>query len=294
MSNIIKKILPNKFKKWLKNKLGMSSSQTLIYRDILAPADRHQGINILVTGATGAIGTAICKCLVKEGAVVGVCGRSMEKVITVICELQTVTGVDEGRLIPIIIDVTDEKSIETGIKDFVSKVGGIDVLINNAGGGARGQSKPIFEQSIEVIDQIINANLRGTILCSRIAAQEMVKQKHGKIINMSSVVGIQGKAIMADYAASKAAVLGFTKSIAIELGQYGITVNAISPGMVNQAIFDDLLPVKATNSNVLKRFGYTSEVANLVSFIIGSEADYITGHNFVIDGGRSLGLMGDN
>lgn len=98
---------------------------------------------------------------------------------------------------------------------------------------------------------------------------------------------------MTDYSSAKAGIIGFTKSLALELGTYNIRVNCISPGMVNQTLFDMGKPIQKTNTNCLGRFGYTDEVANLVAFIVSDRAKFITGHNFVIDGGRSLGLMGD-
>lgn len=289
---IVKKIIPASVKKYIKKNVQTVQKGCTEYVIRTSDIDRFSGKKIIVTGGTGAIGSAICQRLLAEGATVGICGRDMKKVndLTARFQAQNLPG---GTIIPLYLDVTDDKSIEDAVDSFVKQAGGLDAFINNAGGGARGESKPIHEQSVEIIDRVLNTNLRGSMICARKAAQVMVEQKYGKIINMSSVVGMRGKAKMSDYAASKAGILGFTQSLALELGEYNITVNCVSPGMVNQTPFDAGMPVKPTSTNCLKRFGYTDEVANLVAFVLSNEADYITGHNFVVDGGRSLGLMGD-
>lgn len=289
----VKKIIPTFIKQYIKNNISLEDKPKQVeYVVDIKNIKRMFDKRIIVTGATGAIGTAVCYRLLSEGAIVGVCGRNMDKVNDLVKRFEE-DNMLEGTAIPLYLDVLDDMSINEAVDTFVNKVGGLDAYINNAGGGARDDCKLIHEQDIDIIDKVINTNLRGTIIGARKAAQIMIKQKSGKIINMSSVVGIQGKARMSDYAAAKSGVIGFTKSLAIELGSYNITVNCISPGMVNQIPFDAGIPIKKTNTNCLMRFGYTDEVANLVSFILSAEADYITGHNFVIDGGRSLGLMGD-
>lgn len=256
-----------------------------------------EGKKILVTGATGAIGSATVYQLFLMGATVGVGGRNTNKVEALIKKLEEETRAfsQRGRLVPIIIDVSDEQSIVAGIKEFADygEIKGLYALVNNAGGSARRENANFFEQSTAVIDSVLSVNLRGSMLCAREAAKYFIQQKVGKIINMSSVVGMNGKKNMCDYAAAKAGIIGFTKSLAVELGEYNIKVNCISPGQVFQIPFDLGIPIQATNKNWLKRFGYTDEVASLITFILSEKCDYITGHNFVIDGGRSIGLCGD-
>ena len=256
-------------------------------------AGRQQDKRVMVTGGTGAIGSAICARLFYEGATVGVCGRNRGKITETIDRIKADFPDATGRLFPLELDVTDYNSIEQAIDSFCGAFGGLDYFINNAGGSARGQNKPVYQQEIRVIQDVINTNLMGSILCARKALGKMILQNAGCIINMSSVVGMNGKATMSDYAAAKSGIIGFTKSLALEMGEFNIRVNCISPGMVNQTPFDMGLESKPVETNCLKRMGYTSEVASLVSFILSDEARYITGHNFVIDGGRTLGLKGD-
>lgn len=294
LKRMVKRIMPKSIKKYIKNSLALApESKTTEYIIRTSDIDRLYGKRVIVTGGTGAIGSAICHRLLLEGAIVGVCGRSEEKLKSVIKRFHDEKLPGNGVAVPLNLDVTSDENIENVIRYFVKEYGSIDAFINNAGGGARGDSKLLHEQDISVIDYVLNTNLRGSMICARKAAQVMTSQGYGKIINMSSVVGMQGKSKMTDYATAKAGIIGFTKSLAIELGEHNITVNCISPGMVNQIPFDAGIPVKATNTNCLKRFGYTDEVANLVAFIVSNESNYITGHNFVIDGGRSLGLRGD-
>lgn len=129
------------------------------------------------------------------------------------------------------------------------------------------------------------------MLCSRIAAKYMVQQKEGNIINMASVIGMGGKAGMCDYAAAKAGIIGFTKSLALELGKFHVRVNCISPGFINQVPFDEGSPEINTTKNVLGRHGTTREIADMVCYLVYDK--YITGQNIAIDGGRSIGLFGD-
>lgn len=287
----ISKLIPMTMKTKIINlaKKDIPSSEIVYnYKIQVLHTKRAEGKTVMVTGGTGAIGSAICLRMALEGAVVGICGRSKEKIDSTI---KVIKGIyTEAKLIPIVLDVLNEENIESAIKTFIETYKKLDVLINNAGGGNRDHSKPLREQNIVAIDNIINTNLRGAILCSRVASSIMVKQKFGKIISMSSVMGINGKENWTEYSSSKSGILGMTKSLALELGEYNITVNAISPGMVQQIPFDHGFPIKHTDTNSLKRFGYTDEVAYLVAFLCSDEANYITGQNFVIDGGRSIGL----
>ena len=290
----LKRIIPTKLKGAIKRTIYEESSRTTRYDLNIRHVNRLEGKTALVTGGTGAVGSAICYRLAAEGAIVGICGRNIDKIDKIMAQIayQDLSN-GKPRCVPVVLDVTSDNQIETVFDQFIVDFGKIDILINNAGGGGRTDNKPLHLQSLDVIDRILDTNLRGSIMCARKAAQHMVTRAEGTIINMSSVVGLCGKAEMTDYAASKAGLLGFTKSLAIELGRYNINVNCISPGMVNQSIFDRGLNKRETDKNCVGHYGKTDDVANLVAFLASSEASYITGQNFVIDGGRSLGLMGD-
>ena len=289
----------------VKSRLKMAA-KCLLGKEIVPKVTKHEyvltysdkgkfsGHTVIVTGGTGAIGSAICYELAAMGATVGVCGRSKEKIENTIQFMSRKSKEIENRLVPVVIDITNEKQIEQGIADFVEHCGKLDVMVNNAGGqpGVVGSmSKPLIEKQTSEIDLILNTNLRGTILCSKVAAQYMIKQNSGHIINMASVIGMGGKGKFSDYAATKAGIIGFTKSLALELADNHIRVNCISPGFVNQTPFDLGSQERHTNKTALKRAGYTKEIADAVSFLM--EDEYITGQNIVVDGGRSLGLYGD-
>ena len=181
----IKRIVPKKVKRLIRHIIPVRSidNKPMIYNyEIrITETTRLEGLRIIVTGATGAIGSAIClKCLT-EGAIVGVSGRNTEKVKSLVEKFNNM-GITKGRIIPLIMDVTDEKSVNEAIKHFISITGGLDALVNNAGGSARGKSKCVYEQDIAIIDEVINLNLRGCILCSQIASKEMIKHNTAAIL----------------------------------------------------------------------------------------------------------------
>ena len=293
LEKIIKKMIPNKIRDKYRTRELMLIKERIkntecIYKLSLNDSKKLDGKIAVVTGGSGAIGSAISFRFAMEGAIVLVCGRNIEKINSVI---QNITE-NKGKAFPVILDVTDANQIEKGFDDIIKKYGKIDILVNNAGGSAREKNNYIHEQSIEVIDSILDVNLRGTILCARKAAQYMVKQKCGKIINISSIVGIAGLAGLSEYAASKAGIIGFTKSLAMELAKYNINVNCITPGFTNQIIWDKGLPDFSTNKNYIGIVGKTDDIANAVEFFASDQSNFIIGQNLIVDGGRSLGLKG--
>lgn len=294
LKNIIKRLIPKKIKQKIKNSIYENYSITSAKQSVFYDTSRFNGKVIVVTGANGAIGSALCSRFLSEGAIVVACGRSIEKLNYTLNRITTnIDNRINGSYLSIKMDVTNDEEIALTLEKVIDLYGKIDILINNAGGYAKDDNCTLVDKDISTIDSVLNTNLRGTIICSKEASKYMIINMRGRIINLASVMGMCGKAGMLDYATSKSGILGFTKSLAMELGHLGITVNCVSPGMVNMIPFDSELPIKITNKNYLRRFGYTNEVASLIAFLASDEANYITGQNFVIDGGRSLGLHGD-
>lgn len=264
------------------------------YRLIIEDQGSLLGKTVLVTGGTGGIGSAICYDLAAKGAIVGISGRNEKKIIDTVERIKKESPAVAENLIPVVLDVNKDEQIQKVIREFSENQGKIDVFINNAGGqpGKLGAyNKHLFEQPIDQIDLVLDTNLRGTLLCSREICGVMAKQGFGHIISMASVIGIGGKAGYADYAATKAAIIGLTKSLALEMAEYNVRVNCISPGTINQVPFDSGSEPLSSKLNPMHRAGFTKEIAETVAFLIKNE--FITGQNIIVDGGRSLGLYGD-
>ncbi len=286
---LIKKLIPKSVKNQIKKSV-QSESGKAGYELRLSDRKRLDGRKVFVTGGSGGIGSAICFRLAMEGAIVGVGGRNAEKLNLVVENILN----NGGKAKAVKIDITDDNSVEKALSDFAGECGGIDVLINNAGGSARGESKQYEDQDFCIINDVLETNLVGTMRCTRAALKMIKDSKAGRIINLSSVVGLQGKNGMTDYAAAKSGIIGFTRSLALEMGKYGITVNCVSPGWTGRGLFDHNKPVQYKNVNCLGHSGKADDVAGLIAYLLSDEASYITGQNIIIDGGRSLGLWGDN
>ncbi len=265
------------------------------YHIVVDDIGRFKGKSVLVTGGTGAIGSAICFELASMGAIVGLCGRNTERINATLNIINKESEIVASNIIPIELDVNNDEQIEATIKGFANSQGKLDVIINNAGGqpGRVGdEAQVLCDKPIDQIDQILDTNLRSVLVCSRTACKIMREQEYGHIISMASVIGIGGKANYSDYAASKGGIIAFTRSLALEMARYNVRVNCISPGTVHQIPFDCGSVASYTDLNPLHRRGYTKEIADTVSFLIYNE--YINGQNIIVDGGRSIGLFGDN
>ncbi|MDD3320605.1 MAG: SDR family oxidoreductase [Paludibacter sp.] len=292
LKKLLKKILPSGFRQKMKEsvlKRFEVINVTRPYNININKKGRFNGQVVVVTGGSGAIGRAICFRFASEGAKVYVCGRTESKLSAVINEIREAGG----SAFPGIIDISNKDSIQHFFDTVIAESGKIDVLVTSAGGSAREKNNNIADQDPDIIKDVIDVNLIGTILCTKYAAKQMMTQNSGKIVTISSSIGTQGKAGYSEYAASKGAVIVFTKSLAMELGKYGINVNCVSPGIVQRdAInFSKLERIKQTN--YMNDYGKPEDIANMVAFAASDEASFITGQNFIVDGGRSLGLKGD-
>lgn len=290
--SLLKKIVPGRIRRKLRS---LRDSQlpripvTVPYEIRVTDGNALRGQVAIVTGGSGSIGRSIVCCLAAEGAIVYVCGMSQDKIDAVVTEVKSLGGIAH----PQKLDVSSEADITATFASIAQRHGRIDIMVHSAGGSARGGHAPLIQQSTEVIDQILNVNLRGAILCCREAAKVMVQAKYGRIINISSVLGIQGKADFAEYAASKGGVLAFTKSIAMELGRFGITANCVSPGIVQRGDITASQLDSLRRTNWMNSYGKPEDIAELVAYLASSRANFVTGQNFIADGGRSLGLKGD-
>ena len=239
----------------------------------------------LVTGASRGIGRAIALKLAAEGAAVVINYHgSMEKAKEVKAEIESDGGIAEIMQ----CNVADYQATEAMIRKVTDDFGRLDILVNNAGITRDGL---LMKMSEEDYDTVLDTNLKGTFHCIRFAARQMLRQRGGRIINLSSVSGILGNAGQANYCAAKAGVIGLTKSAAKELASRGITVNAVAPGFIKTEMTDVLKDdiKKAIMENIpMKAFGETEDIANAVVFLASDEAKYITGQTLHVDGGMAM------
>lgn len=239
----------------------------------------------VVTGAAKGIGKAIAIKLAREGVNIVLNYRSSEdKAIETEREIQDL-GVEVLRVKG---DISRVDDVERLIKSAKEKFGKIDIMVNNAG---ITKDTLILRMREEDFDSVIDVNLKGVFNCLKAISPVMVRQKEGKIINLSSVVGIVGNAGQVNYAASKAGVIGMTKSLAKEIGSRGITVNAVAPGFIETDmtnLLGDKFKEEAKNSIPLKRLGRAEDVAEVVAFLASDNASYITGQVIHVDGGMVM------
>lgn len=239
----------------------------------------------LITGAGRGIGRAIAIALAKEGAEVVINYNGSEERAK---EVKQTIEENGGKASIYKCNVSDFATCEAMIKDIVKEYGHLDILVNNAGITKDGL---IMKMKEEDFDSVLNVNLKGTFNTIRHSARQMLKQRSGKIINISSVSGILGNVGQANYAASKAGVIGLTKTMARELGSRGITVNAIAPGFVETemtGVLSEEIRENACKQIILGRFGKPEDIANTAVFLASDKADYITGQVISVDGGMNV------
>ena len=239
----------------------------------------------LITGGARGIGKAISLKLAEQGFYIVVNYRSSSNLID---ELINEVEKRGSKAVAIQGDVSLFEDAKNIVKEAISAFGRIDVLVNNAGITKDGL---ILRMKEEDFDKVIAVNLKGTFNCIRHVSPIMVKQRSGKIINLSSVVGVTGNAGQVNYSAAKAGIIGVTKSTARELASRGINVNAVAPGFIKTDMTDALsekLKEDTLNSIPLKRFGTAEDVANVIAFLASPGADYLTGQIGKIDGGMVM------
>ena len=239
----------------------------------------------VVTGASRGIGKAIAMKFAQLGATVVInYNGSAQKAE----EVKQSIIADGGRAVIKQCNVADYDACEAFIKEVIDQFGRIDILVNNAGITKDGL---IMRMSEEDFTNVVDVNLKGTFHCIRFASRQMMKQRSGRIINMSSVVGISGNAGQINYAASKAGVIGMTKSAAKELASRGITVNAIAPGYIETDmtnVLSDKVKEETMKQIPLGRLGQTGDIAAAAAFLVSDEAGYITGQVLAVDGGMAI------
>lgn len=238
----------------------------------------------IVTGAARGIGRAIALRFAADGAAVAVDDIDLDGANAVADEIVA----NGGQAAAFDADVTDSDEVEAMVDAVLGHFGKVDILVNNAGGSAAllGKTAPFKDQSEEVRRWVVDLNLHGTMICTHAVLEHMIERGSGRIINLGSIAGVSGLPNWAVYSAAKGAIIALTKTLAMELGEFGINVNCISPGAIGSKPDRDW-----TRWTWLRRGGEPEEVAAMASFLASDEASYITGVNYLVDGGRTLGPL---
>ena len=234
----------------------------------------------IVTGAARGIGKAIARKLSQDGAAVVICDL-LEEVSATAEELRS----EGAKVLPLQVNITDLEAVNSMVQTTIDELGSVDILCNNAG---IVRDALLVRMKESDWDAVIAVNLKGAFNCTKAVVRHMMKQRWGKIVNTSSVMGIVGNAGQANYSASKAGLIGLTKSLAKELGRRGINVNAVAPGYIVSKMTESLPESekkKILDFVPLGTLGYPEDVANLVAFLVSDSARYITGQVIPVDGG---------
>jgi len=234
----------------------------------------------LITGSAQGIGKAIAEAMAKEGAKVIISDVNLE--------LAQATATELGSPLAIKMNVADPADVEAAVKQILEKLGRIDIVVNNAG---ITKDNIFIRMKKEEWDAVINVNLNGVFNVTKATAGLLMKQRSGKIVNIASIVGEMGNFGQANYAASKAGVIGFTKTLARELAPRGVTVNAIAPGFIKTAMTDKI-PEEIKNKMLeqipMAKLGLPEDVANTAVFLASQDADYVTGQVISVNGGMYM------
>jgi len=243
--------------------------------------NRFDGKVALITGSARGIGKSIARLFAEQGAQVVIADILQEEIDATVHEF-TSKGL---KAVGSQCNITSEEEVENFMRGIFEQFGSIDILVNNAGITA---DNLLIRMKKDDWDKVLNVNLTGTFICTQKVAKYMMKQRHGKIVNVSSVIGFIGNAGQANYAATKGGIIAFTKSVAKELASRNINVNAVAPGFIRTAMTDALpekIQQKYLENISMKRFGTPEDVGKLVLFLSSEDADYITGQTIIIDGG---------
>jgi 3-oxoacyl-[acyl-carrier protein] reductase len=238
----------------------------------------------VVTGAARGIGRAIVLELLRQGRIVAGLDINSGQ----LGELENVVKEAGFSVVTKCVDITDTNKLTETLEGLAAEYNGIGILVNNAGVT---RDKLIIQMNEEDFDKVINVNLRAAFMATVVASKSMVRNKFGRLINISSVAGVMGQAGSSNYAASKAGLIGMTKSVARELGKKNITANCIAPGFIMTEMTEVLAqPVKDAAMQVIpvRRFGTVEDVAKAVAFLASDEAGYITGQVLCVDGGIAM------
>ena len=238
----------------------------------------------VVTGAGRGIGRAVALAYARMGADVACVSRTEENSAKVAAEVEALGR----RAWPWAVDVSDTAAVDAAAKEILELAGRVDILVNNAGVT---RDNLLMRMSEEEWDTVLNINLKGAFNCTRALTRPFIKQRSGRIINIASVIGLIGNAGQSNYAASKAAMIGFTKSIARELAPRGITVNAIAPGFIETdmtAVLDDKVREEVLGRVPLGRFGSSDDIAHAAAFLAMEPTGYVTGQVLTVDGGMVM------
>ena len=243
---------------------------------------RFEGRTAVVTGAGKNIGKEIALAFAREGASVVVCDCNEENALCTVREIEALGAL----AMPAVCDVRDREKIFAYVQGAVERFGKIDYLVNNAGGSAwlLGKLSCFVDAEPSTLDFVIDTNVKGAFHCAQAVLPSMIAQRYGKIINISSIAALVGLVDRVDYAAAKAALIGMSKALAMEVGEYNICVNCISPGAIERG------GKKREHMTFLGENGHSGtpqDIADTVLFLAAQ--DFITGQNIVVDGGRTLG-----
>lgn len=251
---------------------------------------RFEGRVALVTGGARGIGAATASRLASEAAAVALLDLREEAAKEAVVEIEAAGGT----AMSVGADVSSRDDVERAVADVVSEFGRLDILVNNAG---LIRDNLLHKMTDEDWDLVMNVHLKGAFLCSQVAARHMVEQRYGRIVNLSSIAS-DGNRGQANYSAAKAGLRGFSRTLAIELGRFGITVNAIAPGFISSAMtaqtaerigmdFDDFAAA-ASKATVVQRVGQPEDIAAAVAYLASEEAGFVSGHTLFVDGGGRL------